>query len=245
VSRELSQPASVPTEIGGDVGARAEAWAATWAQRPRLRGWQHVAAILPAAGAGVALTVRAGSRRERVAAAGWGVGMVGMLVSSASYHRLARSEKAARVLRRLDHAAIWGAVAGTWTPIALAVLPGPSGVALAGGMWGAAVTAAVAKTAAFDRLGSRVDVLYVLMGWAGLAILPRTVRRLGPAGTSFLVAGGAAYTMGAVGYAAKRPNLVPGVYGYHEMWHTATLAGAGLHAVAVKAALDAIREDGA
>ena len=168
--------------------------------------------------------------------------MVGMLVSSASYHRLPRTEKAARVLRRLDHAAIWGAVAGTWTPIALAVLPGPSGIALAGGMWGAAVTAAVAKTAAFDRVDPKVNVLYVLMGWVGVGILPRTVRQLGPRATGFLIAGGTAYTVGAIGYATKRPNLVPGVYGYHEMWHTATLAGAGLHAVAVKAALEAIRD---
>jgi len=170
------------------------------------------------------------------------VGMVGMLVSSASYHRLPRTERTARILRRLDHAAIWGAVAGTWTPVALAVLPGPAGVALAGGMWGTAVTAAVAKTAAFDRVDPRVNALYVLMGWVGVGILPHTLRRLGPRATGFLFAGGTAYTVGAIGYATKRPNLVPGLYGYHEMWHTATLAGAGLHAVAVKAALDAIRD---
>ena len=80
------------------------------------------------------------------------------------------------------------------------------------------------------------------MGWAGVAILPRTVRQLGRTGTAFLIAGGTAYTVGAIGYAAKWPNLVPGIYGYHEMWHTATLAGAGLHAVAVLSALDAIRD---
>lgn len=215
---------------------------AAWATRPRLRGWQHVAAIVPAAGAAVALTARSRGRRERVAAAAWGVGIVGMLVSSASYHRLPRSERAARALRRLDHAAIWGAVAGTWTPVALAVLPGPAGVALAGGMWGTAVSAAAAKTAVFDRIDPRVNVLYVLMGWAGLAIVPGALRQLGPVPTGFLAAGGAAYSLGAVGYATKRPNLVPGVYGYHEMWHTATLLGAGLHAVAVKAALDVIRD---
>lgn len=217
-------------------------WAAEWAARPRLRGWQHALAIVPAAAGAATLAARATSRRERVAAAAWGAGIVGMLIASASYHRLPRTERAAKVLRRLDHAAIWGAVAGTWTPIALAVLPGRAGTVLASGMWGAAVTAAGAKTAAFDRIDPKVNVLYVLMGWAGVAILPRTVRRLGPTGSAFLVAGGTAYTAGAVGYAMKRPNLVPGVYGYHELWHTATLAGAGLHAVAVKAALDAIRD---
>jgi hemolysin III len=231
-------------EHGDDGASVAEEWAVAWAARPRLRGWQHVAAIAPAIGAAAALTARARSRRERMAAVAWGAGMVGMLVSSASYHRLPRTERTARVLRRLDHAAIWGAVAGTWTPVALAVLPGAPGVALAGGMWGTALTAAVAKTAAFDRVDPKVNVLYVLMGWAGVAILPRTVRQLGPTATGFLVAGGTAYTLGAVGYAMKRPNLVPGVYGYHELWHTATLAGAGLHAVAVEAALDAIRAQG-
>ncbi|HEY6533886.1 MAG TPA: hemolysin III family protein [Acidimicrobiales bacterium] len=237
---EVFPPTPAPSEQA-ESPSLAEEWAAAWAERPRLRGWQHVAAILPTIGVGVALTARARSRRERVAAGAWGVGMVGMLVSSASYHRLSRSERTARVLRRLDHAAIWGAVAGTWTPVALAVLPGAPGVALAGGMWGTAVTAAAAKTAAFDRVDPKVNVLYVLMGWAGIAILPRTVRQLGPTATGFLVAGGTAYTVGAIGYATKRPNLVPGVYGYHELWHTATLAGAGLHAVAVKGALDVIR----
>jgi hemolysin III len=230
--------------VAGAVAAVEEVvagWAADWAARPRLRGWQHALAIAPAAAGAAVLAGRATSRRERVAAAAWGAGIVGMLTASASYHRLPRSEKVAKVLRRLDHAAIWGAVAGTWTPIALAVLPGRSGTVLASGMWGAALTAAGAKTAAFDRVDPRVNVLYVVMGWAGVAILPRTLRQLGPTATAFLAAGGMAYTVGAIGYATKRPNLVPGVYGYHEMWHTATLAGAGLHAVAVKAALDAIR----
>jgi hemolysin III len=217
-------------------------WAAEWAARPRLRGWQHALAILPAAAGAATLAARATNRRERVAAVAWGAGIVGMLTASASYHRLPRSERTAKVLRRLDHAAIWGAVAGTWTPIALAVLPGRAGTVMATTMWGAGVTAAVAKTAAFDRVDPKVNVLYVVMGWVGVGVLPRAVRQLGPTATAFLVAGGTAYTVGAVGYAAKRPNLVPGVYGYHELWHTATLAGAGLHAVAVRSALHAIRD---
>ena len=102
-------------------------WAAEWAARPRLRGWQHALAILPAAAGAATLAARATNRRERVAAVAWGAGIVGMLTASASYHRLPRSERTAKVLRRLDHAAIWGAVAGTWTPIALAVLPGRAG----------------------------------------------------------------------------------------------------------------------
>jgi len=217
-------------------------WAAEWAARPRLRGWQHALAIAPAAAGAATLVVRATTRRERIAATAWGAGIVGMLTASASYHRLPRTERAAKVLRRVDHAAIWGAVAGTWTPIALAVLPGRAGSVMAGTMWGAGLTAAVAKTAAFDRVDPKVNVLYVVMGWVGVGVLPRAVRQLGPTATTFLIAGGAAYTVGALGYALKRPNLVPGVYGYHELWHTATLAGAGLQAVAVKAALDAIRD---
>lgn len=230
--------------LPGPVEAIEEAiveWAEQWAARPRLRGWQHALAIVPAAGAAGALVHRARSRRERVAAAAWGAGIVGMLTASASYHRLPRSERVAKLLRRVDHAAIWGAVAGTWTPVALAAFPGRAGVALAGGAWATALVAAVAKTAAFDRVDRRVNVLYVVMGWAGVAIVPQAVARLGRTATSFLVAGGAAYTTGAILYAVRWPDLVPGVYGYHELWHTATLAGAGLQAVAVLGALEAIR----
>ena len=92
-----------------------------------------------------------------VPAVAWGAGIVGMLTASASYHRLPRSERTAKVLRRLDHAAIWGAVAGTWTPIALAVLPGRAGTIMAGTMWGAGVSAAVAKTAYRLGIASKLD----------------------------------------------------------------------------------------
>ncbi len=218
-----------------------QTWVEMWTTRPSLRGWQHVAALVPAAAGAATYALTARTRRERIAATAWGVGVTGMLAASAAYHRLPRTEEEWRVLRRIDHAAIWGAVAGTYTPISLAVLPGGAGVALASGMWASGTAAAVAKSALFDRIHPAFNASYVVVSWVGLAILPRTWQRLGPVPTLALIGGGVAFTSGAVAYGAKRPDLVPGVYGYHELFHTATLVGVGLHTVAVVAALRAIR----
>ena len=227
----------VPDPEAPDPEVAVLEWAAAWAARPKLRGWQHAAAIAPTAAVAGLAYGQAHTSRQRVAVAAWGAGLVTMLSASAAYHRLPRSEQSAATLRRLDHAAIFAAVAGTWTPIALAVLPGSRGVAVAAAMWGLGGAAAVTKVAALEQLPRLANLAYLGMGWAGLAVLPAMRRTLGPRATGLMIAGGAAYSLGAIAHAAKGPDLHPDWYGYHELWHTATLVGAGLHGLAVAAAV--------
>lgn len=78
-----------------------------------------------------------------------------------------------------------------------------------------------------------VTIPYVTVGWAALIVLPQLASALGAAGFSLLLAGGLAYTAGAVVYAAKRPDPVPGVFGYHEVFHVCTVLGALLHYVVI------------
>jgi hemolysin III len=74
---------------------------------------------------------------------------------------------------------------------------------------------------------------YVVVGWAAVAVLPQLYRALGGAGFGLLLAGGVAYSVGAVVYALKRPDPVPGVFGYHEVFHACTIVGAVLHFVVI------------
>jgi hemolysin III len=76
-------------------------------------------------------------------------------------------------------------------------------------------------------------VPYVVVGWSAVAVVPQLVRGLGGAGFGLLVAGGACYTAGAVVYALRRPDPVPAVFGFHEIFHACTVAGAALHFVVI------------
>jgi hemolysin III len=78
-------------------------------------------------------------------------------------------------------------------------------------------------------------VPYVVVGWCALVVLPQLLHALGGAGFGLLVAGGASYTVGAIVYAARKPDPVPGVFGYHEVFHACTVVGAALHFTVVVA----------
>jgi hemolysin III len=78
-----------------------------------------------------------------------------------------------------------------------------------------------------------VALPYVVVGWAAVAVLPQLFRALGGVGFTLLLAGGLVYSVGAVVYALKRPNPVPGTFGYHEVFHACTIVGAVLHYVVI------------
>jgi len=209
-------------------------WLAAWASRPVMRGWLHAGAVpLVAAGAALAAT-RAQTRPVRTAAGVYAGSVTAMLSASAAYHRLTRTPGQERVLRRADHVAIFGAVAGTMTPIAVVSLsPRAAAVALTG-MWGAAAAGMVTKFAYMDRSPSTGSWLYATLGWLGAGLVIPVARRSGWVAAAELAGGGVVYSVGAALFRAKRADLFPGVFGYHEVWHTFVLAGVGLHLDAVR-----------
>ena len=211
--------------------SRPSDWEAAWATRPRLRGWLHAGALPVALVATTVLSRR--RRRHRNAVAVYGAGLCAMLATSAGYHRLTRTEAQYRWARPADHVMIFAAIAGTATPVATAVLPPRSVRPAVAALWTAAAAGAFARVIDLRRGTAVGHVASVGLGWSGLLLLPRVMRRHGPRVGALLAAGGTAYTVGAALFAARRPNPWPTVFGYHEVWHTATLVGAACPLAAI------------
>jgi hemolysin III len=211
--------------------ARPSEWERVWAARPRLRGWLHAGALPVALGATTALALR--RRRHRNAVAVYGAGLCAMLATSAGYHRLTRTEAQYRWSRPADHVMIFAAIAGTATPVAAGVLPPRAVRPAVTALWVAAAAGAFARVVDLRRGTFVGHVASVGLGWSGLALLPLVVRHHGVRVGALLAAGGVSYTVGAAFFAARRPNPWPEVFGYHEVWHTATLVGAAFHLAAI------------
>lgn len=209
-------------------------WLAEWAARPLLRGWMHAVSVPLVAGGTVYAVTRAATRPARVAAGVYAGSVTAMLSASAAYHRLARTRGQARVLQRVDHVAIFGAVAGTMTPVAVVSLPPRAAAVALTGMWGAAAAGMITKFAYMDRSPSAGSWMYATLGWLGAGLVIPVFRRSGWAATAELAAGGVVYSVGAALFRARRPDPWPGTFGYHEVWHTFVLGGVGLHLDAVR-----------
>jgi hemolysin III len=192
--------------------------------------WAFVASIF----VGTALVLSAPSARARLVAAIYAVSVAALFGSSALYHRVAwRSPGARRWMRRLDHSMIFVLIAGTYTPFALLALRGGLADALLVAVWAGAAAGIVLKLAWIDAPESLVALVYVLLGWLGAAAVPTLSATLGTGPTALVAAGGVLYTVGAVVYARKRPDPVPAVFGYHEVFHVLVIAAAALQYAAI------------
>jgi hemolysin III len=196
--------------------------------RPRLRGLLHLGAFVVALGLGVTLVLVAG-RQDGPAFAVYGLAVAGLFGVSALYHR-GRWQPAVRArLQRVDHSMIFVLIAGTYTPVCVHVLDGRLGAALLAVVWGGALIGAVLALRPTPTPRGVGVGLYVALGWIGLLAMPSVVDELGWVATALIGLGGLLYTVGAVIYARRRPNPLPAVFGYHEIFHALTIAGAAFH----------------
>ena len=176
-----------------------------------------------------------GSLRHALGLAVFGVTAVLMFSASALYHLSPLSPRR-RVYRRLDHAMIYVFIAGTYTPICAIVLwDTPVGPTLLLAVWGLAVAGAVHKVVWFRAPRGLSTGLYLALGWIGALAAP-TLVRTAPAGLlRWMLTGGILYTIGAIVFWARRPRGVPGVFGYHELWHVFVIAASASHYWAILA----------
>jgi len=156
----------------------------------------------------------------------FGTTLILLYVASTLYHAIP-IPAAKRVLRVLDHSAIYLLIAGSYTPWTLGPLRGPWGWGLFALVWTGAVVGIVAKSAAFHRMKVVSLVMYVAMGWCVLLALEPLRRNVAAGGIALLVAGGLAYSGGLVFYGWKSLRF------HHLFWHLAVLAGSILHFFAV------------
>jgi hemolysin III len=197
--------------------------------KPLLRGWIHQVAFFLAIPAGAALILAAPTTRARTAVTIFALGLVGMYGVSAAYHRFPWDPRAKRVVKRLDHSMIFVLIAGTYTPFSLLVLHGAFAVALLVIVWAGAALGIALKVTRIDRLDVIAGALYIILGWLVVAAAPQLIRGLTATEIALTAIGGILYTLGAIVLAGHRPDPNPRVFGYHEVWHVMTVAGAACH----------------
>ena len=202
-------------------------------ERPRLRGVFHQYAFFISIVLGVPLVAGASGVAERVGAAVFAAALAAMFGVSALYHRISWRPGPRRWMRRLDHAAIYLLIAGTYTPFGLIALSGAWRWTVLPVVWGGAFVAILLKLAWVDAPKWLAAAIGVALGWVGIVLLPQLWAQAGSSGVLLLAAGGVLYTAGAVVYARGRPDPAPAVFGYHELFHTLVIAAAACQYAAV------------
>jgi len=197
--------------------------------KPRLRGVSHQWAFFVSLVAGVALVATAPNEKAMLAVGIYAVSLAALFGTSAIYHRITWvSEKARRWMRRLDHSMIFFLIAGTYTPFALLVLKGGLGIVILATVWGGALAGVLMKLIWIDAPKWVIAITYVALGWVAVAAFPALFSKLGVTATLLVALGGVLYTVGAVVYALKRPDPVPAVFGYHEIFHLLVIVAAAV-----------------
>lgn len=206
--------------------------------RPLLRGTLHARAAWAFAGSGAALTAVAATRHG-VGAGTWltalyVVCLVGAMAVSALYHRGRwRSMAVVRRWRRADHAMIAVFIAGTYGPVVVSALAPPDAAVILAVCWAFAL-AAVALNMFWIGHPRWLDVVvYLALGWLIVWEAPALWSGAGPAVTLLIAGGGVVYSLGAVVYGLRRPNPSERWFGFHEVFHAATIVAAVLHHVAI------------
>jgi hemolysin III len=202
--------------------------------KPRLRGVSHQWAFFVSLVTGAVLVIAAPAGKATLAAIVYSASVAALFGTSALYHRITwASLPARRWMRRLDHSMIFLLIAGTYTPFALLVLDGTLATVILALVWGGAAAGILLKLVWIDAPKPLVAAVYVILGWVAVAAFPDLIDEIGIGGVTMVAAGGVLYTLGAIVYARKRPDPVPTVFGYHEVFHALVIAAAALQYAAV------------
>src|SRR5436190_8607228 len=187
--------------------------------KPKLRGVLHQAAFFIAVALAPLLIIGADGGRPRLGAAVFAGSVVACFGASALYHRVTWTPRVRLWMRRIDHAGVYLLIAGTYTPVSLLVLRGALRPVVLTIVWAGAAAAIVLKfvwVAAPKWLAAAIGIA---LGWVAVVVLPQLIGRVNLAAVILLIAGGLAYTAGAVVYVRRRPDPVPAGFGCRELFH--------------------------
>lgn len=205
---------------------------AAGATPPLLRGVLHGVAFLSSIVVGVIFVAEApGSRLVPVSV--FAASAAVMLGTSTLYHRIKWSPGRRAWMRRADHAGIYLLIAGTYTPVALISLSGAWRTTVLVIVWAGAAAATASKFCWVNAPKWLAAVFGLTLGWIGVAAMPQIARHDGLPPVILLAAGGLAYTIGAIVYVLRRPDPLPRVFGYHELFHALTIVALACQYVAI------------
>ena len=190
--------------------------------KPTWRGWIHAGVLPVVIAGGIVLIALADGVPAKIASAVFFLSSFLLFGNSALYHRFNWSPKVKVTLKRIDHANIFLLIAGTYTPIAVLALPPSKGTLLLILVWAGTVLGIGFRVFWISAPRWLYVPLYVLMGWGAMMYIVDLLNA-NAAMMILVLIGGACYTAGAVIYGLKKPNPVPGVFGFHEIFHTLTV----------------------
>jgi hemolysin III len=163
----------------------------------------------------------------------YGASLIFLFSASATYHMVQVKARALEIFRKVDHAAIYCLIAGTYTPFCVLVFSGFWKWGMLSIIWTLALTGIIVKIF-YIRAPRWLNAgIYLVMGWLAIAAVGQMLAVLPVWVLSWLLAGGVIYTLGAVVYVTKIFNFIPGVFGFHEVWHIFVMLAAAAHFVAV------------
>ena len=182
---------------------------------------------------GTLLIVGADGTSRHIAAAVFAGSVAVCFGASALYHRVTWTPDLRRWMRRVDHAGIYLLIAGTYTPVCLLVLNGTWRIVVLAVVYAGAGAAIALRFVWIDAPKWLAAVFGIALGWAAVVIFPQLATRLNPAAVVLLGVGGLVYTAGAIIYVRRRPDPMPTVFGYHELFHALTIAAVACQYVAI------------
>jgi hemolysin III len=198
--------------------------------REPVNGLTHFfGALLAVAGLVILLVISHGDLLKQSSLLVYGLSLVALLSASAAYHLVKASPKTIQCLRKLDHSAIYLLIAGTYTPVCLNLLSGFWQWGMLGIIWSIALLGSLSKLLWINAPRGLSAAAYLVMGWLGVIAGSELFAALPPGALAWLAAGGLAFTLGAIVYITKIFNFVPGVFGFHEVWHIFVLVGCACH----------------
>ena len=224
-----AQPPAPPAGSAPESGLER----ATAVLKPRMRGWLHAGVFPLALVGGLVLIALARSASVVAACLVYALAACLLFGTSALYHRGTWGPRGEAVLRRLDHANIFLIIAGTYTPLSVLLLPtGPQRVLLSV-VWGGSLAGIAFRVWWLGAPRWLYTLCYIALGWAAVFYLPDFARAGGATVLTLMIAGGLLYTAGAAVYGLRRPDPWPAWFGFHEVFHSLTIAAFVAHYAAI------------
>jgi hemolysin III len=208
--------------------------------KPKLRGWLHASTAPLALAAGIVLIALSPTLTTRIGSAVFAFTALLLFTVSAIYHRGNWSEKYWAFLRRFDHSNIYLLIAGSYTPFTLILLDGAARVGLLIIVWSGAALGVAFRIFWTDAPRWVYTPIYFALGWVAI-FYANDFADAGPAVITLIAVGGGLYTLGGLVYGLRRPNPFPTWFGFHEVFHTFTIAAFICHYVAASIATYQLR----
>jgi hemolysin III len=171
----------------------------------------------------------------------YGCGAILMLLSSGLYHGFKKADNQSGILRKLDHISIFVMIAGTYTPLCYVYLTGGMQWGLITAQWALVIAGFFISIFWINAPRVLTTLIYLLMGWMAIIPLKQLVTGMSVHSLILLIIGGIAYSIGAICYIIKKPNPMPGFFGFHEIFHVCILVGALAHYVVILKAINFVR----